>query len=822
MSVETLAVSPPAPVPVAAMLLQHLADAVYLLDPQTSNVVWGNQAAWQSLGLSSEQVLNHSVLSLQMDVTGAPQWSEIAEVIRSVPCFTFVGRHRHAAGHEVPVEVNTTRFFEGEREYFLSVARDISRRLALEADLKKRENQLWFALNEAMDGLWDWNVLTGEVFFSPQLKRMLGYGPDEMSPTLSTWSANIHPDDAARVQGLLSAHLQGRRVRYEAEYRLRNRNGNFLWVIDRGRVCERDDQGQPTRVVGMVQDVTQERETRAALQRSEEEQRTLIAALPDVIMRFDRQGRHLYVSENVKLLSVMPAAAMVGRTHHELGFPAHLCQRWSDAIESVFQTGQPHESEFELSAPGGERTISWRLVPDVDPATGVRSVLAVCRDITDRRLAEAELARHRHHLEELVEERTAALSDAKAVAEEANRAKSRFLANMSHELRTPLTAIIGMTGLARGRVQQAAPGGVTDAVVDGQLGRVEQASHHLLNLINDVLDLSKIEANQMALEVSAFRLEGVLDNLMVLASHRAKEKGLQLVLSLPRSLSTKTLQGDPLRLKQVLLNLVDNAIKFTEAGQVELRVQPLAAPGQPGETRGELGLRFEVVDSGIGIRPEARERLFLPFEQADNTTTRRYGGTGLGLAISEHLVRLMGGQIGLDSAPGEGSCFWFTLRLPMVAPEAEPAQPDTASARLAEARAALAARHGGQALLIADDDPVGREIGVQWLRQAGFVVTAATDGVQAVALASKQAFALILMDMQMPGLNGLDATRQIRAGGRNSATPVVALTANAFEEDRQRCLAAGMNAFLVKPVDPEAMYQTLSHWLAQPAGGAGA
>ena len=184
-----------APVPAAVGLFDRMADAVYLLDPGTSRIVWGNRAAWESLGLSAQEVLDHSVLSLQKDVTGLPQWNDIAAAIRATECFTFVGRHRHAAGHEVAVEVYTTRLLDDGREYFLSVARDISRRLALEADLKKRENQLWFALNEASDGLWDWDIRSSEVFFSPQLKRMLGYGPDEMEPRLDTWTRNLHPDD---------------------------------------------------------------------------------------------------------------------------------------------------------------------------------------------------------------------------------------------------------------------------------------------------------------------------------------------------------------------------------------------------------------------------------------------------------------------------------------------------------------------------------------------------------------------------------------------------------------------------------------------------
>jgi PAS domain S-box-containing protein len=793
--------SSPAPrhVPGAAALLEQLPDAVYLIDPGSSDIVWGNRLAWESLGLTPEQVLDHSVLSLQKDVTGLPQWSEIAAVIRATPCYTFVGRHRHAAGHEVAVEVNTTHFVDGGREFFLSVARDISRRTALEASLKARENQLWFALNEAADGLWDWDTVSDAVFFSPQLKRMLGYGPDEMPPELATWRHNIHPDDAARVWQRLQEHLDGRRVRYEAEYRLRTRNGGWLWVHDRGRVCERSPDGRATRVVGMVQDVTAGHEARAALEQAEAEQRTLIAALPDVVMRLDREGRHTYVSDNVQALSAIPAAQMIGRTHHELGFPPALCAYWDAAIESVFASGRPHESAFEIDTPGGPRCIGWRVVPDRGADGGVRSVLAVCRDITERRRADAELAQHREHLEELVAERTAALSEAKAQAEAASRAKSRFLAHMSHELRTPLAGIIGMTGLARERS--------TDAPQREQLAKVEQASQHLLRLINDILDLSKIEAERMVLEAAPFRLQTLLDDLLHLAAHRAHDKGLALAIELDPALADCTLVGDPLRLKQVLLNLVDNAIKFTERGAVTLR----AVHDDGAAAEGHVALRLSVQDTGIGIDEATCARLFQPFEQADNSTTRHYGGTGLGLAISRQLARMMGGDIRVQSRPGAGSTFELVLALP----RGEGNGTETAPQRAGRLREQLRARHAGAPVLVADDDEVGREIAAVLLRQAGLAVTLAHDGEQAVALAAAQRFALILMDMQMPRLNGLDATRRIREGGASQGAPVVALTANAFEDDRLRCLAAGMEDHLAKPIETAALYATLAELLGR-------
>lgn len=247
-------------------LFDQLADAVYLLDPDTSHIVWCNRKGWESLGLSQHEVVNHSVLSLQKDVHGMPHWAEIAQAIRATDCYRFNGRHRHQDGHEVVVEINTTHFQMDGRTYFLSVARDITNRVAQEAESHARERQLWFALNEASDGLWDWDLGTGQLFFSPQLKRMLGYGPDEMAPVLETWSDNVHPEDKAHVMASLQEHMDGKRERYEAEYRLRNRNGHYIWVNDRGRVCGFTPDGAPARVVGMVRNISDQKELELRLQ----------------------------------------------------------------------------------------------------------------------------------------------------------------------------------------------------------------------------------------------------------------------------------------------------------------------------------------------------------------------------------------------------------------------------------------------------------------------------------------------------------------------------------------------------------------------------
>jgi diguanylate cyclase (GGDEF)-like protein/PAS domain S-box-containing protein len=248
-------------------LFDNLSDAVYLIDPQSSNILWANQQAWQMLGMQAEEILDHSVLSLQKDVHGLPQWSQIAQIIAAESCFRFNGRHLHKQGYEIEVEVNTSHFqFEG-KQYFLSIARDITTRVQKENELLDKEKQTLLAIYESSDGSWDWTIASEKVVFSNQLKRLLGYGPEEMGDELKVWKSNIHPQDAPLVLRKLEEHLSGKRSRYEAEYRLRNRNGHYIWINDRGKVCERDAQGKPLRVVGIVHDITNQKYNEQHLQK---------------------------------------------------------------------------------------------------------------------------------------------------------------------------------------------------------------------------------------------------------------------------------------------------------------------------------------------------------------------------------------------------------------------------------------------------------------------------------------------------------------------------------------------------------------------------
>lgn len=531
---------------------------------------------------------------------------------------------------------------------------------------------------------------------------------------------------------------------------------------------------------------------RKRLELSEGKLRTIIETEPECVKLVDKDGRLLQMNPaGLGLIDASSFDQVAGQLVLDLVAPEDR-QAFAELHRRVIN-GESGTLEFTVISLNGTRRILESHAVPVDVA-GTVAHLAVTRDITARKHSELELNAYRSHLELLVKARTAELRSAKDAAEAASRAKSTFLSNMSHELRTPLNGITGMIRLARARMD--------DIKGKDQLDKAKSAADHLLSVINDILDISKIEADRLVLESTDFKLWPIFEKLVSLVDDKARAKGLQLNTELPPNLLEQAFTGDPLRLGQVLINLVANAVKFTDQGSITVRVSERES------SPGAALLRFEIVDTGIGLSAEEKSRLFSPFEQADSSMSRKYGGTGLGLAISKRLLGLMGGRIDVESTPGHGSTFWFEIEL------RKSSQAIVELDTLVESEASQILRlHAGKRVLLVEDEAINQEVARDMLEQVGLLVDVAENGEEAVQLANRENYAAILMDMQMPVMNGITATRVILAESCNQQTPIIAMTANAFTEDRLNCLQAGMKDYISKPFSPERLYATLLEWL---------
>jgi PAS domain S-box-containing protein len=680
--------------------------------------------------------------------------------------------HRDCRTVWVRAKISLVRDTEGSPLYFITHIEDVTERRRAEEALRESEERFRTMADGCPATMWVTDANGSIRFMNRAFMAFSGATADQVLGT--AWKTLLHPDDApAYVAEFLSAVQEQRAFR--SEVRVRRRDGVWRW-LESFAEPRFSPSGHFLGHVGLAPDFTERRESAEALQISETNFRQLAESIREVFWIVDpASGETLYVSPAYEQVWERSCESVKQEPHS-----------WSDAIHpddrerahrafAQHKEGRTLPTEFRILTPDGrEKWIRDQGFPVRDDSGRVIRLVGIAEDVTERKRYEEELI------------------NAKKGADAANQAKSRFLANMSHEIRTPMNGVIGMLQL------------LMSTSLTGEQRRfatvAQESGHTLLALLDDILDLSKIEARKIVLEKAPFNLRDTIEDVLALLGAKATEKHLDLHSRVSTDIPA-ALSGDVHRLRQVLTNLAGNAIKFTDRGQVAIEAALEKAGG------GSARVRFEVIDTGIGIRPEQADSLFAPFVQADASTTRKFGGSGLGLSISKQLVGLMGGAIGVANNAGRGCTFWFTANF-------ELAKETAGSRRPACPHLSMAPRNAR--ILVAEDNTTNRLVICAQLSKLGYEAEAVADGAEAVEAVQRGGYDLVLMDCAMPRMDGFEATRRIREAGHAELT-MIAVTADAMPEDRERCLREGMNDYLAKPVELKQLADVISRWLPAPS-----
>ena len=752
------------------LLAENATDVIWMLNLQ-GQFIYVSPSVKRLRGYTPEEVMQQTLAealcpgSLEIALDGLRRtYQAINDGQRNVAPHRNELEQPCKDGTTVWTEAITSRMYNDAGQFvgILGVTRDITARKQAERALQKSEQRYRELFERMSSGVVVYHAINdGEDFVFTEMNRaaetiervnrqdILGKRVTEAFPGVKTFGLFEVFQRVWRTGE--SEHFPA------ARYQDARDPGSWResWVY-----CLSQDE-----IVTIYNDITARKQVEDALRESEARFRVLAECSLDTIMRFDRAHRHLYVNPIVEQQTGIPAQEFLGKTHAELGFPEHLVTLWEATIEQVFTTGQPHRLEFEFP---NHIWIDWQLMPEIGLDDQVIAVIAAARNITSAKTVEA------------------ALQQAKEAAEAANRAKSEFLANMSHELRTPLNGILGYAQILKSD-DSAAPRHREFATV------IERSGQHLLAMINDILDLAKVEAGKLEIHPAPLSLLSLIYDVQAIIGIKAESKGLRFQVIKEDDLP-EFVEGDEHRLGQIVLNLLGNAVKFTDRGSVTLRVA-----GGTTAKRDLASLRFSIEDTGVGIAPEDLVTLFTPFQQVGEAA-RQAHGTGLGLAISRNLAALMGGTLTVSSTLGVGSVFCFEVDLPVLSSSAPPI----------EQRVILGVNGVAPTILVIDDVAENRQMLAEWLTSWGCRVVDAANGRDALRQAAAAPPNAVITDLRMPGMDGVELIQRLRKTPGCQHLPIIATSASVYQEYRRQSLAAGAQAFLPKPIDANALRDILA------------
>ena len=660
----------------------------------------------------------------------------------------------------------------------------VTARKQREEELAVQSRRLREIIEGTHVGTWEWDIQTGRVVFNERWAEIVGYTLDELAPvSIETWMKAAHPDDLKQSNALLESHFAGELDYYECESRMWHKDGHWVWVLDRGKVSSWSAEGKPLVMSGTHQDITKRKiaEQRVGEINRELKNRQFALDQHAIVSITDLNGDILFVNDKFCEISGYAREELLGKNQRIVKSGVHPSELYADLWQTISQGRVWHGEIQNRKKDGTPYWVDSTIVPLLDADGLPMQYIGIRTDVSE------------------IKSQQLALAQAKEAAQAANIAKSRFLATMSHELRTPMNGILGMA-------QVLLMPDLTEVERKDYARTILNSGQTLLVLLNDILDLSKVEAGKIELELIPFAPRQMVKEVLALYAESAGHKGLEIDSDCTGLVGNDGAQylGDPHRVRQMLSNLAGNALKFTAHGHIRIEVRQIECDG-----RGAL-LEFAVSDTGVGIPEDKQGVLFKPFSQADSSTTRHYGGSGLGLSIVSSLAKQMGGDVGVESAPGKGARFWFSVRLEKANTDAfiQTEEPEKAQSQFSQ----LIGR-----VLVVEDNLTNRKVIQTMLAHFGLATTVVEDGQQCIDILQRDsAFDLVLMDLQMPVMDGYAATEWIRrweATGQRPRLPIIAVTANAYDEDKKRCLSVGMDDFLAKPISLEGVQSVLQRWL---------